>query len=153
MRKPPRGRDEGPLDETRRAEFVRAMVESGSVASAAKSMGLPVDAGYHFARNPLVREMFQEARREMFRIGVARAMSLMSKAWDTLHEVMSDRDASPGARTQAAAEALRFCREHLHSDDLELRMRAIEEAEGRESNQSQPGIEATPKTDPPAGGA
>ena len=125
------------------------MVESGSVASAAKAVGITVDAGYHFARNPLVREMFQEARREMFRVGVARAMSLMSKAWETLREVMDDKDASPGARTQAAAEALRFCREHLHSDDLELRMRAIEEAEGRETNQSKPGIEASVPPAPP----
>ncbi len=141
-------------DDTRHAEFVRALIKTGSVVAASKELGIGHDAGYRLSRNALVRDLFQEARREMFRIGVARAMSLLEKAWKTLEDVMDDKDAAAGTRAQAASEVIRLGRDHLHSDDLELRMRAIEEAEGRETNQSQPGIEAASKAAPipPAGG-
>jgi len=129
----------------RHAEFVRALVKEGSVLAASKALGIEQGAGYRLARNPIVREMFIEARREMFRMGVAQAMGLISKAWRTLESVMDNEEASPGARTQAAAEVIRLSRDHLHSDDLELRMRAIEEAEGRETNQTEPGMEPTPQ--------
>ncbi|MBX3380912.1 MAG: hypothetical protein KF805_12540 [Phycisphaeraceae bacterium] len=127
-------------------------MKHGSVRSASKAIGIETGAGYRLSRNPIVREMFIEARREMFRIGVAQAMGLISKAWRTLEAVMDNEDASPGARTQAAAEVIRLSRDHLQTDDLELRIRAIEEAEGRETNQSQPGIEAKsePKPEPEA---
>ncbi|MBS0187933.1 MAG: hypothetical protein JSS51_07680 [Planctomycetes bacterium] len=134
----------------RRVQFVRHLIATGSIASASKKMGFSLTTGYRMARNPLVRELFQEARRELFRIGMSRALGLLETAWDTLEQVARDTEASPGARVQASSEIIRFCRDAIEIDDLATRVRALEEAAGGRAPEASPGVEAIERPEPGA---
>ncbi len=120
--------------------FVCELVKTGSVAAASAKAGLSVAHGYRLNRNPAVRELFMEARREFFRIAMSEALGMLSLAMKTLRAVMSDEEATPGSRVQAAQVVTQFCREGMDLDDLQQRMRAIEEAEGRAPEPAEPGV-------------
>ncbi len=114
-----------------REAFVATLIDTGTVKAAAERLGWTPDKAYTLSRDPIVRAMFIEARREVFRGSMGKVLSLIDKALDTLKAIMENPDAPPGSRVQASSIILAHARDAIEIDDLTERVARLEAAVGK----------------------
>lgn len=78
------------------------------------------------AENKVFQEAYKKAKRERFRVVVAKLQNLSHLAIDALREVMVDKNAPPMARVSAARTALEYAGKYTESDDIEHRVSELE---------------------------
>jgi hypothetical protein len=83
---------------------------------------------YRWLSEPAFSKAYRKARREAFGQAIALTQRYAPLAVNTLAQVMTDADAPPSAKVQAATTILRFGRDGLELDDLAARIEALEEA-------------------------
>lgn len=107
------------------------MLDTGSVKVCAEKLGWTAAKAYSFSRDPTVKAMFIEARREVFRGSMGKVLALVDTALETLKAIMNDPDAPTGSRVQASSVILAHARDAIEIDDLTERVARIEEAIGK----------------------
>ena len=113
-----------------RESFVATLLDTGSVKDTAAKLGWTPAKAYSFSRDPNVRAMFIEARREVFRGSMGKVLTLVDKALETLKSIMDDAKAPNGSRVQAASVILAHARDAIEIDDLTERVSRIEATMG-----------------------
>lgn len=111
------------------AVFVTALLATGDVPAACKAAGVNRSTASRWMRSGEVQRIYREARSDAFRRVVATIQNQAGALTAELVRVALASDTPPGVKVQACCEALKVTRQSIELDDLELRMRAIEEAE------------------------
>jgi inactivated superfamily I helicase len=113
---------------TRKQEkAISALVSSRTNEEAAAAAGVTVRTLYRWLNKPVFQAALLRARRIASRQVFSRLQQVGLAAPGTLFKVMSDSDASALARVRAAAVALDMCQRLMESEDLEVRLTALEQ--------------------------
>jgi hypothetical protein len=106
---------------------IAALLTEPSLREAAVKAGVSERTLFRWQQHPVFRERFAAARRETVRQAVAQLQAVSSKAVETLEAVMVDPEAPASARVAAAREVLGQSIKAVELEDLEGRLRVLEE--------------------------
>lgn len=109
-----------------RERAISALLSSPSIPEAAKASGLSERSLYRWLQDEEFQETYQAARREVVKHAVTTVQAAMSKAVETLREIMEDTDAPASARVSAARAVLDLGLKATEIEDLQRRVAEIE---------------------------
>jgi hypothetical protein len=110
-------------------QIIVALLEHSSLEKAAAALGVTDVTIWRWLQKPDFQEAYRQARREAFSRSVARLQQAAGAAVSTLLKVMVDKDAPASSRVRAADSVLDHAATALELEDLEVRLRRIEELE------------------------
>jgi phage terminase small subunit len=112
--------------------FVTALMESRSVAEAARRSGISEKSAFRYLKDPAVQAAIRAASRELLESLTRRLRQLGQEAAETLAVAMRAEDASWSSRIRAADAVLGHLLRTSELLDLEQRLAALEQALGKE---------------------
>lgn len=110
----------------RQEKFLRAMLETTSIEQACEVAGINKNTAYKYLKDELFLKEYRALRRELMQQVTTALQKSSSDAVETLKEIMSDKDASTGARRQAAKDILDMAYKAIDIDDVQERLEIIE---------------------------
>lgn len=109
-------------------QAIVALLNEPTVTRAAKSLGVNDRTLYRWMDETAFSRAYRKARREAFSQAISLTQRYAPAAIHTLAKIMSDEQAPPTSRVNAATALLRFSRESIELDDLAARVEALERA-------------------------
>lgn len=110
----------------RHEKAIAALLSETSTARAAEAAGVGERTLHRWLGEPAFCEALRLARRRAFDQSISQAHRYASAAVQTLARVMADPVSTANARVAAASAILRFGREAIELDDIEMRVSALE---------------------------
>ena len=98
-----------------------------AVQAAAKVVGVSDRTLFRWLKDPAFAEAYRQARREAVSHAIGRLQQVTSDAVDTLKAVATDIEAPAPARVSAAKAVLDLAVKAMELEDLESRIKALEE--------------------------
>jgi hypothetical protein len=109
-------------------EAIAALLVHRNLEEAAKAAGIAPKTLFRWTKVPEFDAAYREARRAAFGQSIARLQQATSAAATTLLKVMVDSNAPYSVRVRAADSVLNHARHSIEIEDVEVRVRALEEA-------------------------
>jgi hypothetical protein len=119
----------------RREQLILAMLQQPTWQKAAASIGISEVTAWRIRQAPEFRREYLQARREAVSQSLARLQQGSGAAASTLFKIMVDPSNPASTRVQAASRILDHAKSAFELEDLELRVRQLEQmAAGTEVN-------------------
>jgi hypothetical protein len=115
----------------RTEQIIAALLQNPTIEKAALALGLSDVTLWRYLNDAEFQEEYRRARREALSQSVARLQSASSTAANTLLRVMLDRDSPVPSKVRAAESILRMGFEAMEWEDLDVRIRKLEESAER----------------------
>ena|SRR5947208_2393498 len=107
-------------------QAITALLTQRNVDEAAKAAGIAAKTLWRWLQLPEFQQAYQKARRQAFAQSIARLQQASSAAATTLLKIMVDPNAPPSTRVRAAECVINQGIKATESEDLELRIAALE---------------------------
>jgi hypothetical protein len=114
----------------KQVKAVEALLQEPTITRAAAVAGVNEWTLRRWQRNAGFRGALSSARREAFGQAMGLTQRYAAVAVATLVKVMNDPTSPPNCKVSAAAVLLKYGREGLELDDLNVRLEALEQAAG-----------------------
>jgi len=111
----------------RREQAVLALLQHPTIEKAAAVVGVSDVTLWRWMQSEEFQQAYRKARREAFWQSLARLQHAASAATATLLKVMVDREAPTASRVRAAAHVLENALRGMELEDLEVRVRRLED--------------------------
>ena len=108
--------------------FAKAIVETGTIAAAAKECKISVSTAYRWDKKSEVVNYIRQLKKAKMSALSAYMTKASGKAVDTITEIMNDAEVNAQTRLQAAMFLVKTGYERLDMDDLEKRIESLEAA-------------------------
>ncbi len=115
----------------KKEEAVTALLTQRNVEEAARVAGIGTQTLIRWLKLPEFQSVYREARRAASSQSYARLQQASSAAVSTLLKIMVDANAPASTRVRAADRVLEHARQAIESEDIELRVAALEQAAER----------------------
>lgn len=99
--------------------IITALIDCTTIREAASKVGLTERAIYDRMKTDAFRALYKQVREQILNTATARLQSCTNTAITTLEDVMSDTDASPQTRVNAASALLQYCLKFTQCTDLQ----------------------------------
>ena len=109
-------------------EAVAALLTQRNIDEAAKAVGIATNTLLNWMKLPEFQAAYREARRVAFGQSIARLQQASSAAATTLMKIMLDASTPASTRLRAADSVLAHAAKAIEIEDIEARVRALEEA-------------------------
>lgn len=109
-------------------QIITELLKQGSIKYAAKSLDCRSRTISDRMKLPQFKELFNEKKREMLQAATLRLQSMMSSAVGHMFLTLSDEEATPATRLEAAKSILSFGLKFTETTDIMERLEALEEA-------------------------
>ena len=113
----------------RREQAVLALLQHPTIEKAAAAVGVSVVTLWRWMQTEEFQQAYRKARREAFSRSLARLQQAASAATATLLKIMVDQQAPAASRVRAAAHVLDNAQRGMEIEDLEARVRRLEQRE------------------------
>lgn len=120
-------RDKKPQLTGKQLRGIQAILESDSMEAAAISAQVNRKTLYRWLENDLFKGELSRAKRLLINQGILKLQQGTSEAAATLIEICQDKDAPPSSRVAAAREILGNTLKSIELEDIEERLKALEE--------------------------
>jgi transposase-like protein len=107
---------------------VQALLSQRNTEEAARAIGVVPRTLYRWLQEPDFCAAYREAKRAAFSQAIARVQTMTAPAISTLGKVMVDPAAPAASRVRAATSIVEFAAKAIEIEDLEARLKALEEA-------------------------
>jgi hypothetical protein len=107
---------------------IAALLTQRNVEEAARVAGIGTQTLYRWMKEPKFQAAYLDARRATVFQSNARLQQASSAAVSTLLKIMVDASAPAAARVRAADHVLDHSRQAIESEDIEVRVAALEQA-------------------------
>jgi hypothetical protein len=107
---------------------ILALLSSRSIEEAARAAGVTARTLHRWITEPGFNAAFREARRAVFFQAIARLQQMSAAAATTLGKVMLDPATPPATRIRAADSILIHTARAIETEDIEVRLSALERA-------------------------
>lgn len=98
--------------------IITALIGCTTIKAAAEQIGLTERSIYSRMKTDEFRALYKQVREQILNTATARLQSCTASAITTLEDVMSDTDASPQTRVNAASALLQYCLKFTQCTDL-----------------------------------
>lgn len=88
--------------------IVAALLENGTVEKAAAACGISARTVYDRMRQDEFNGLYAQAKADILRNAVTKMGNALSKAVDTIAQIMDDKEINPATRLQAAQSILNY---------------------------------------------
>jgi DNA-binding MurR/RpiR family transcriptional regulator len=123
-----------PQAKTRLVErAVAALLSKPTIRAAARECGVSSRTLQRVMKQPEFESAYRDARRALVREATAKLTANSGRAAEVLRRVFDDRKATPGARVAAATQTIRLTLESYEIEELDRRIRALEEQKNNAS--------------------
>ena len=112
----------------KKEEAIAALLTQRNIEEAAKSIGIGTQTLIRWLKMPEFQTEYREARRAAVSQANARLQQASSVAVSTLWKIMVDANTPPAVRTRAAFYILSLAKQAIESEDIEVRVAALEQA-------------------------
>ena len=112
----------------KKEEAVVALLTQRSIEEAAKSIGIAPRTLVNWLKLPEFQAAYREARRTAYGQAIARLQQATSAAASTLMKVMVDQGTPASVKVRASEAILNHAAKAIEIEDIEARVRALEEA-------------------------
>ena len=112
----------------KKEEAVVALLSQRNIEEAARAAGIGTQTLIRWLKVPEFQAAYREARRAAVSQAHARLQQASSAAASTLLKIMVDANAPASTRVRAADRVLEHARQAIESEDIELRVAALEQA-------------------------
>ena len=109
-------------------EAIAALLTQRNIDEAAKAVGIATNTLLNWMKLPEFQAAYREARRAAFGQSIARLQQASSAAATTLMKIMLDANTPASTRLRAADSVLAHAAKAIEIEDIEARVRALEEA-------------------------
>ena len=116
----------GSEEKAKHEKAVVALMTTRTISEAAKRSGYTERSLYRLLTQEEFITLYRQARWAAVGVAASRLQQSASQAVDTLSAVMTDKEASPSARVQAAKVCLDMALRTVELEDLEARISALE---------------------------
>ncbi len=106
-----------------------ALLDAPTIAKAAEAIGVCERTLYRWLDDPDFAAAYRKARRQAFGVAIGLVQKYAPVAVNCLVRVTTDANAPASAKVAAATALLRFGREGIETDDLAVRVEALEQVE------------------------
>jgi hypothetical protein len=113
--------------------LIAALLSKPTVSAAARATGISPRTAQRRMRDPEFETKFREAKIGLIRQTTSRLTANASRAAEVLRKVFDDRKAAPSARVGAAVSTIRLTLESYEIEELDRRIRALEEQKNNAS--------------------
>ncbi len=120
-----------------REQLVLALLQYPSLEKAAASMGISTATAWRISKTPEFQEEHCQVRREAVAQALGRLQQGSGAAAAVLLKMMLDATTPAASRVRAADRVLQHSKDHLESEDFEVRLRRLEQT-AAETNAAQP---------------
>jgi hypothetical protein len=104
-----------------------ALLSEPTIEAACKAAAIGHTTGHRWLQDPLVKERYAEARKEIRQRAMARLDWAANAAVDRLCEILRSGE-NEGAAVSAARAVLEFSQKAIEMEDIQQRLDAIEQA-------------------------
>jgi DNA-binding MurR/RpiR family transcriptional regulator len=123
-----------PQAKTRLVErAVAALLSKPTIRAAARECGVSSRTLQRVMKQPEFESAYREAKYRLVREATAKLTANSGRAAEVLRRVFDDRKATPGARVAAATQTIRLTLESYEIEELDRRIRALEEQKNNAS--------------------
>lgn len=122
--------DEMKPDAARFDEAIAVLLQSPTQAEACETLGISRTTLWRWKQDPTFQEQYRDAQRSFYDHAMGQLQAGASEAVRTLRDVMADPGAQDSARVSAARAVLDLASKRIDQQELEDRIRALEEAQG-----------------------
>ena len=112
----------------KKEDAITALLTQRNVEEAARVAGIGTQTLIRWLKLPEFQSAYREARRAASSQSYARLQQASSAAVSTLLKIMVDANAPASTRVRAADRVLEHARQAIESEDIELRVAALEQA-------------------------
>ena len=112
----------------KKEEAIAALLTQRNLEEAARATGIGTQTLLRWLKVPEFQAAYREARRAAVSQSNARAQQASSIAVSVLMKMMRDGNVPPAVQTRAAFYILNFSRQSIESEDIEVRLAALEQA-------------------------
>lgn len=112
----------------KKEDAITALLTQRNVEEAARVAGIGTQTLIRWLKLPEFQAAYREARRAASSQSYARLQQASSAAVSTLLKIMVDANAPASTRVRAADRVLEHARQAIESEDIELRVAALEQA-------------------------
>src|SRR5215472_5146713 len=109
--------------------LLAALLQGGNVSAAARKGGVSTRTAQRRLADSDFQEKFRVAKLRVIRETTAKLTANSRRAADNLRKVFDDRKATAGARVAAATSTIRLTLEAFEIEELEERIRRLEESQ------------------------
>jgi hypothetical protein len=118
----------------RRQQLILAMLQQSTLQKAATSIGISEATAWRIRQTPDFLREYLQARHEAVSQSLARLQQGSAAAASILIKIMADATNPASTRLQAASRILDHAKGAFELEDLELRVRQLEDAAGTKEN-------------------
>lgn len=104
-----------------------ALISHDSIDQACKACGISRATMYRYLKEPLFEKELKAAKRQLINRAILRLQQTCGDAARTLGEICKDKEATAASRVSAAKEILSNALKALELEDIETRLKALEE--------------------------
>ncbi len=104
-----------------------ALISYDSIDQACNTCGISRATMYRYLREPLFEKELKAAKRQLINRAILRLQKTCGVAAQTLGEICRDKEATAASRVSAAKEILSNALKALELEDIESRLKALEE--------------------------
>ena len=112
----------------KRETFLAALLAGNSIKDAAREAGIGERTGKRWMSEAEFRSEYDRARRELVQQATSRLRKSMNRSVDTLDSIAADSDAPPASRVSAGRAIVELGLKAVVLEDLENRIRQLEES-------------------------
>jgi hypothetical protein len=113
----------------KKEQAIAALLVQRNLEDAARAVGISTKTLLRWMKEPEFDSAYRAARRAAFSQSIARLQQASTAAVSTLLKIMVDPNAPASTRVRAADCVLDHAAQAIEIEDLEVRLRAIEEAQ------------------------
>lgn len=111
----------------KKEQAIIALLACPTIHAAAEQIGIAPVTLYRWLREESFVEAYREARKEAVGRAITVIQNSAGEAVRTLSQIMQDPNASPSSRVSAAKTVLEFSIKAVEIDELERRIKTLEE--------------------------
>ena len=112
----------------KKEDAIVALVSQRSIEEAARACNTPARTLYRWLKEPEFEAAYRDARRQAYGQSISRLQQGSTAAATTLLKVMLDTNAPPSTRVRAAEAVLSHAAKAIEIEDIDARVRQLEEA-------------------------
>jgi len=111
----------------KKLKALEALIGHDSIDQACSACSISRATLYRYLKEPLFEKELKAAKRQLINRAVLRLQQSCSDAARTLSEICRDKDATAASRVSAAKEILNNALKAIEREDIETRLKALEE--------------------------
>jgi hypothetical protein len=117
----------GPQQEKKIEQAIAALLTTDTIVAAAEQIGVSERTLLRWLQEDDFQHAYRDARRQVVQHAIVRVQRCTQEAVDALSDVMTNPEASAGARVSAARSVLQFAMQAVQIEDLEARLATLEQ--------------------------